>query len=1146
MPTIAGLQNANTPLDGTERVPVVQAGITKDVSAQAIADLALGAVADGVLAEIAQAGEDQAAAVETAGQDQVAIVAAAPGSKEYASKADGISNGLSSVSVTAGGSGATTPGNYPFTTTGGTGTGAAGYVTVSAGAIISAAVEHRGRGYTTGESLVYTIPGLTGTVTLVLNKTQNQPAGSTFRVRTANGGVVYSTNSDGLDATAIYTDPSYAAVVAVSNSVTAALANLIATGTQQLGRPIDPITGTAASAAAVLLHDPIADSGYGGLAAYVVGSLKIFQLAAGALTLYRYTKSGTTYTKGTTVGTATLVAGNNNTSVTLTGLDFGLLTSDIPVALGEYLVLSAASKWALNSATTADGTGFAAVDPSGASISNPTFVTTNRLQIQVNIKWSYQVVSATTFQAQQAAVAAMQTNVTADTAAVALLKQTVPQQIGRPVDPIDASAVGVNTIIMAIQVAADSVLKSWKFFAHANGNVRLARATKSGTDYTIQALTNLVAVTTGAQALLASGGGDLGVFNFLAGDYIALVNCAGVVTLGGSTVDDSGGYSYSNTAGTTVGAVISNPTPLLNNRLEVQFNLEATSQLVTAANFLSAIGGGSLSLANADKIVTDSNSFYEAAYALLGNSPTQVVSALSEYNFGNFAKGGQTANAMMIQSVNGTTYFGSTFPALKPKYAILSEFANARATGGANQTDAQYRATFQSWIDTVKGLGIRPIVATEYGGAGVLGPVIDGEASGVKLLRAVAQANDVPFIDVASKSKRINPSVYAPFWRLGHPGVRVSDMFVQGLRVGLKQLPRPERSMKIFRVRGTVTVSSVASLMFRTVGERHHLFRELYIGHMALSESEKIYFDAGSEPSHSLYTSNQTQADEYVALAGGASTSLGTYALIDCVLPVSSPKGLTVTLSDTTCTVYARQIGSAGQAWVQLSLVNGAYAVPDSARLVDRDRLALLVFKAGGISLNASPVVNWTSGVTREIRHPVPLSPPRGAEMMAQPLTVVSGAVPVAWSNPGSLAVVTPADGILPTGTTGCVVATSSAAISQSLTFTAADDPIEISVRIVARNFPAIFNAAQSSSADFTTSPITYETCNQATLQMTLSGTSGVANASAVLTEQVGLGWWQFEFRETIPAGTANLMVTVGSADFPIQVAEVSTKPVLA
>ena len=51
--TITSLPNA-APLDGTERVPMDQAGVTVDASSQAIADLSAGAVAAAVAAHEAE------------------------------------------------------------------------------------------------------------------------------------------------------------------------------------------------------------------------------------------------------------------------------------------------------------------------------------------------------------------------------------------------------------------------------------------------------------------------------------------------------------------------------------------------------------------------------------------------------------------------------------------------------------------------------------------------------------------------------------------------------------------------------------------------------------------------------------------------------------------------------------------------------------------------------------------------------------------------------------------------------------------------------------------------------------------------------------------------------------------------------------
>jgi len=53
--TITGLPNATTPLDGTERVPMDQAGVTKDATTQDIANLAGAAISSAVAAHVAAA-----------------------------------------------------------------------------------------------------------------------------------------------------------------------------------------------------------------------------------------------------------------------------------------------------------------------------------------------------------------------------------------------------------------------------------------------------------------------------------------------------------------------------------------------------------------------------------------------------------------------------------------------------------------------------------------------------------------------------------------------------------------------------------------------------------------------------------------------------------------------------------------------------------------------------------------------------------------------------------------------------------------------------------------------------------------------------------------------------------------------------------
>lgn len=722
---------------------------------------------------------------------------------------------------------------------------------------------------------------------------------------------------------------------------------------------------------------------------------------------------------------------------------------------------------------------------------------------------------------------AISARVTVNETAIDLLKTVTAAQVGRTVDPVDGSTIGAAVYLYEDVTTQSGYLNSVKVFVKATGTAYFCRYTYVGTTATLVAAYPVVLTATGLQTISFAAK----AVPFAAGEHLGLFG-PNMFTYTAAAADGTG-WRQLNAGGSppasgTVGSVNTA------QRLQIQFNVSYVAQTVTAESFKAATGGGSITLSDVDKIAIVGNSYNDGGGWLLGKSNACLVSSLCEYNVANFSEGGRTAAQIAANITTAAIRYGATFAAHKATRAIYMETTNSKAASGGNQTDAAYYADVQTVLDVLKANGASPIIASEWGGT--IAPTVDGEQRNVRGLRALADANGIPFFDVTSKSRTMSPGFYAPWWKSNHPVTRNTWMVINGYLRGIRQhLPRPRQSMKLFRVRGTTTVSSNADLLFRTLQERHRKFREIYIGHLALSEAQKVNYDTAT----GLYDGTVTQNDEYIALNAGTATSFGERALIDCVLPVTGAKGVKLTISDTAATVYARQMTSTGMAWVALTLTDGAFVVPDDAGLVDRDRIAFLVYKAGGLSLTASPKLAWTSGKVRYPAEPVPVSPPRGAEMLAQPLTVASGAVPAQWTNAGALPVVVPVDSVaLPSGTTGCVEVTSAAGISQAVAYASSDDAAEVVVRVWARRFPAPFAAA----SDWSTAPINYETCDTGTLQVTLCGASGIANASAVLKEQVGLWWTEVEFRETLPALTTATTIDVRSADDTLQIAKVSVR----
>lgn len=209
MTTIASLNGAVTVQNGYGGPSRTAAEIALIDAAKAASLAAIEAAEDAILTPttgtlavaeaaailaVSDEGDIQVAAVAAEGAAQIADIIATPGSDEYASTTNAVSNGVWSVAVTAGGSGGT-DNTYQWTTSGGAGSNAAGYLTVAGGAITSVVVTNRGYGYTSAPTIVIAgTHNVTGH-TLTPSISQNQTAGSYFIVKVSGGFAVYTVTS---------------------------------------------------------------------------------------------------------------------------------------------------------------------------------------------------------------------------------------------------------------------------------------------------------------------------------------------------------------------------------------------------------------------------------------------------------------------------------------------------------------------------------------------------------------------------------------------------------------------------------------------------------------------------------------------------------------------------------------------------------------------------------------------------------------------------------------------------------------------------------------------------------------------------------------------------------------------------------------
>jgi hypothetical protein len=376
---------------------------------------------------------------------------------------------------------------------------------------------------------------------------------------------------------------------ASASALAAGLDKLTVTGSQQMGRPVAPVTGPAASALALTLSTPVAAAPYPGVQIYLE-TIKFWQLSATApFVVYKRTKSGNDFTTYLT-HTAMLNAANNGSLVTLTGASFGLTADGIPFSAGDYAMVTANSLWP-GTDESADVTAqWATSNPANTTQTIAAWSAGTRLQMQLNFKWVYQVVNKDTFLALQASVVANAATVATFDTAIGLLKTTVSGARGRPAGSafVDAAAATVNTLVWDYPIEEDTTINTAELLARTGGAVKIGRATGFIGALTVKQVSNSVTVATGTKTIGASGPSDFGTLNLAAGDRLVM-SAPNVIALPTAT-DDTDGWSYTNVT-IAADAALGGLSKLGGSRPEVRFNLSKSNQPVTAGAIQAMLNG---------------------------------------------------------------------------------------------------------------------------------------------------------------------------------------------------------------------------------------------------------------------------------------------------------------------------------------------------------------------------------------------------------------------------------------------------------------------------------------------------------------------------------------------------------------------------
>ena len=281
-----------------------------------------------------------------------------------------------------------------------------------------------------------------------------------------------------------------------------------------------------------------------------------------------------------------------------------------------------------------------------------------------------------------------------------------------------------------------------------------------------------------------------------------------------------------------------------------------------------------LNIANSDKIAIIGDSYTESHFTVKNKAYINKLSLFSDFEFVNWGVSGDIYTGRLAAIRNGSNRYGSlSFEQIAPKYAMMCCYTNDIKYMGVED----YIKCLDSICTVLKGLGTEPIICTEYH----TGNNSKSNTCVKTALMNYAIQHNYLFFDIATYADIFRPnswnSHYSPFWGGSHAGTRTNAIEADPYQMYLEGLERPEKSIKIFRLRNN-NYSNLDSLLFRTKEERAKLFAEINVGHTYITNPSLV--DNCSSAAQSV------QEDEYQRIQSGKSVNVGNTCLVSAIIPI--------------------------------------------------------------------------------------------------------------------------------------------------------------------------------------------------------------------------------------------------------------------
>ncbi len=547
-----------------------------------------------------------------------------------------------------------------------------------------------------------------------------------------------------------------------------------------------------------------------------------------------------------------------------------------------------------------------------------------------------------------------------------------------------------------------------------------------------------------------------------------------------------------------------------------------------------SVQSNELSLYSSDRITICGDSTSTPGYGIRGKGWPHRLSRLCDYNIENFSRGGDTYEGILTRMQSGSSQYGAPFSSYGSTWAIL----NSGINDDGQFTFSEYQELIRKLIHTVRGFGVNPILATEF-------MDVFGDEVITTITRSLADQYNVPFVDLRDHARNYGdttagPGYYAGFISFVHPGTRMSEITSVPMLEFVRRMPRPNQSLKLFRPLTTPTDET--DLAFDTLIERSQLFQEIQIGEQALTvATEQFYDELDINPGD---WSKEYIDSEYLSLMTGGTISVDDYLLIDAVLPGTNSTIDSVELqlgaaTDDDVTVFVAEVDTAtpadGEPMRKYTELTSSYTLTNLSRYMQSDKVAFLVYKFGGFTLD-EPKIIWTGTGGKPSSSISPaLAAPRGTQLLDETLCGETAELSEWDATEGTVTSVTPVD-TPPRGTTKVAVVDGINRLGQTLNLTTLtrDWADEVEVEVVLRLFPAVFDSTDTYPDN---SEITYETPDLSVANVGIKvGSYEISHKSAV-----GLWWTPVKFRTTIPPGSASVVLYIGTSDgSELQVASAS------